>query len=62
MYPNFVTFFYEAFREPKMAKIDYFMNFKAHRGRTLQLFMAHAILPCLILYKKTIGDAFWPFK
>ena len=61
MYPNFLTSFYKAVIGPKMAKIDYFMNFKAHRGHTLQLFMAHAIHPRLKLYKKTIGDAFLSF-
>ena len=62
MYPKFVTSFYKAVTGPKMAKIDYFMNFKAHRGHTLQLFMAHVIRPCLKLSRKTIFDAFWPFK
>ena len=62
MYPNFVTSSYEAVMGPKKAKIHYFMNFKATKGHTQQLFMAHAMHPCLKLYKKTIGDEFLTFK
>ena len=62
MYHTLVTFFYEAFMGPKMAVEGFFWHFKAHRGHTLQLFMAHVICPCLKLYKKTILDAFCQFK